>query len=41
VQSYCTIEYADEYFQNRLHAESWGERAKQTKKKPSSKQQEQ
>jgi hypothetical protein len=23
--SYCTIEYADEYFKNRLHAESWGQ----------------
>ena len=23
--SYCTIEYADEYFSDRLHAESWGQ----------------
>ncbi len=24
-ESYCTIEYADEYFSGRLHAESWGQ----------------
>lgn len=23
--SYCTVEYADEYFSGRLHAESWGQ----------------
>jgi len=33
VQSYCTIEYADEYFQNRLHAESWGETSEADKEK--------
>lgn len=31
--SYCTIEYADEYFQNRLHAESWGQADESTKEK--------
>jgi len=33
VQSYCTIEYADEYFTNRLHAESWGQADESTKEK--------
>jgi len=33
VQSYCTIEYADEYFKNRLHAESWGETSEADKEK--------
>jgi len=33
VQSYCTIEYADEYFKNRLHAESWGQEDASTKEK--------
>jgi len=33
VQSYCTIEYADEYFRNRLHAESWGQADESTKEK--------
>ena len=33
MQSYCTIEYADEYFQNRLHAESWGQADESTKEK--------
>jgi len=33
VQSYCTIEYADEYFKNRLHAESWGQADESTKEK--------
>ena len=32
-ESYCTIEYADEYFQNRLHAESWGQADESTKEK--------
>ena len=33
MQSYCTIEYADEYFKKRLHAESWGEADDSTKEK--------
>ena len=33
MQSYCTIEYADEYFTNRLHAESWGQADESTKEK--------
>jgi len=33
VQSYCTIEYADQYFKNRLHAESWGETSEADKEK--------
>ncbi len=33
MQSYCTIEYANEYFQNRLHAESWGQADESTKEK--------
>ena len=33
MQSYCTIEYADEYFKNRLHAESWGETSDADKEK--------
>ena len=33
MQSYCTIEYADEYFRNRLHAESWGQADESTKEK--------
>jgi len=32
-ESYCTIEYADEYFKNRLHAESWGQADESTKEK--------
>ena len=32
-ESYCTIEYADEYFNNRLHAESWGQADESTKEK--------
>ena len=31
--SYCTIEYADEYFNNRLYAESWGQADESTKEK--------
>lgn len=31
--SYCTIEYADEYFKKRLHAESWGETSEADKEK--------
>jgi len=31
--SYCTIEYADEYFKNRLHAESWSGADSETKEK--------
>jgi len=31
--SYCTIEYADEYFAGRLHAESWGETSDADKEK--------
>ena len=31
--SYCTIEYADEYFNSRLHAESWGQADDETKEK--------
>ena len=33
MQSYCTIEYADEYFAGRLHAESWGETGEADKEK--------
>ena len=33
MQSYCTIEYADEYFKKRLHAESWGETSEADKEK--------
>ena len=33
MQSYCTIEYADEYFKKRLHAESWGQADNETKEK--------
>ena len=33
MQSYCTTEYADEYFKNRLHAESWGQADESTKEK--------
>ena len=33
MQSYCTIEYANEYFENRLHAESWGQADDETKEK--------
>jgi hypothetical protein len=32
-ESYCTIEYADEYFNNRLHTESWFEADDSTKEK--------
>jgi len=32
-ESYCTIEYADEYFKNRLHAESWSGADSETKEK--------
>jgi len=32
-ESYCTIEYADEYFAGRLHAESWGQADDETKEK--------
>jgi len=32
-ESYCTIEYADEYFKNRLHAESWSGADSSTKEK--------
>jgi len=32
-ESYCTIEYANEYFKNRLHAESWGETSEADKEK--------
>ena len=31
--SYCTIEYANEYFGRRLHAESWGQADGSTKEK--------
>ena len=31
--SYCTIEYADEYFAGRLHAERWGETSDADKEK--------
>ena len=31
--SYCTIEYADEYFAGRLHAESWSETSDADKEK--------
>jgi len=30
---YCTIEYAEEYFKKRLHAESWGETSDADKEK--------
>ena len=30
---YCTIEYAEEYFKNRLHAERWGETSDADKEK--------
>ena len=33
MQSYCTIEYADEYFSGRLHAEIWGQADESTKEK--------
>ena len=33
MQSYCTIEYANEYFAGRLHAESWGQTDESTKEK--------
>ena len=33
MQSYCTIEYANEYFAGRLHAESWGETSDADKEK--------
>ena len=33
MQSYCTTEYADEYFSGRLHAESWGETSDADKEK--------
>ena len=33
MQSYCTIEYANEYFAGRLHAESWGQTDGSTKEK--------
>jgi len=33
VQSYCTTEYANEYFSGRLHAESWGQADNETKEK--------
>jgi len=33
VQSYCTIEYANEYFAGRLHAERWGETSDADKEK--------
>ena len=33
MQSYCTIEYADEYFAGRLHAESWSGADSETKEK--------
>ena len=32
-ESYCTIEYADEYFAGRLHAESWSGAANSIKEK--------
>ena len=32
-ESYCTTEYADEYFAGRLHAESWGETSEADKEK--------
>ena len=32
-ESYCTIEYADEYFRSRLHAESWEQADESTKEK--------
>lgn len=31
--SYCTVEYANEYFKNRLHAESWSGADSETKEK--------
>ena len=33
MQSYCTIEYANEYFGRRLHAERWGETSDADKEK--------
>ncbi len=33
MQSYCTIEYANEYFAGRLHAERWGETSDADKEK--------
>ena len=33
MQSYCTIEYANEYFGRRLHAEIWGETSEADKEK--------
>ena len=33
MQSYCTTEYADEYFKNRLHAEVWEQADESTKEK--------
>ena len=33
MQSYCTIEYADEYCQNRLHAEVWEQADESAKEK--------
>jgi hypothetical protein len=33
VQSYCTTEYANEYFAGRLHAERWGETSDADKEK--------
>ena len=33
MQSYCTTEYADEYFAGRLHAERWGETSDADKEK--------
>ena len=33
MQSYCTTEYANEYFSGRLHAESWGQADNETKEK--------
>ena len=32
-ESYCTTEYADEYFAGRLHAERWGETSDADKEK--------
>ena len=33
MQSYCTTEYANEYFSGRLHAERWGETSDADKEK--------
>lgn len=33
MQSYCTTEYADEYFAGRLHAEVWEQADESTKEK--------